>query len=394
MQLAFDIFRLNSNLRCNSWADFDCPTSIDVFYWVGATKYTGITDLVLPANGPAGDYRVVVNFSVPAANVPVGAKFKIELAFKMKSGTGNCVQSGTKYVVDDFSLCQITCSNCTIDAKNDVLCSDQAVLTNTVNGNVSLNDVKYTGAVVSYSLANGPFANGSSTVGGATLTVNSNGTYTLVRTDLTKTQFDFTYKMTESPLGLTDLASVSIFFGCGGPLPVRIENFYANRNNNNIAITWKSQTETNVSRYEIQKKVGNDFVTVGVVAASNNSTGSFYSYTDANSSKTISEYRLKIVDQNNTYKYSDIRAVKGIKAGADFTLYPNPSRGTTKVLLSDVTTTSNIRLIDNAGRVVKNINSNSGSSIDMNGLQNGIYIVRMTNEATGETVTKKLVVEN
>ena len=30
MRLSFDIFRMNTNLNCNSWADFGCPTSVDV----------------------------------------------------------------------------------------------------------------------------------------------------------------------------------------------------------------------------------------------------------------------------------------------------------------------------------------------------------------------------
>ena len=37
LQIAFDIFCVNANLTCSSWKDFECPTSIDVFYYVGAT---------------------------------------------------------------------------------------------------------------------------------------------------------------------------------------------------------------------------------------------------------------------------------------------------------------------------------------------------------------------
>ncbi len=105
IELTFDIIVLDANLRCNSWKDYACATSVDVFYYVAGTKYTGIIDQVLPANGPLNSTMVSLSFN-PGNNLPVGTLYTIEFCFKPKSGVGNCIQQNTKYVFDNFRNCE------------------------------------------------------------------------------------------------------------------------------------------------------------------------------------------------------------------------------------------------------------------------------------------------
>ncbi len=392
VQLSFDIYNLDANLNCSSWQDYTCPTSIDVFYHVGAMTYTGIKDLVLPHNGPANYSRTTIVFNV-GNNLPVGTLFSVELAFKPKSGIGNCVQSGVKNVIDNLGICQVTCVNCTIDAINDNYC----LVTNDLNvftGDLSINDLKYSGAVIFDSLANGPFANGSSTVGGATLIVHTDGTFIMTRTDSTKSVFDFTYKMTDTVLGLTDLASAKVCFSTGNVLPVVISSFYSTRKNNLVTLNWKTETENNIARFEIQKKSGDVFETVATVSADNITNGSVYSYNDPNNSKIVTEYRLRIIDKNNNAVLSNIITVNGIKSANNFIIYPNPGKGgMAGVLISDVSNPLTVRVIDNSGRVLKNFISVSKNSLSITGLQRGIYLIRLINQFNGEAITKKLIIE-
>ncbi|MEO6252058.1 MAG: T9SS type A sorting domain-containing protein [Ferruginibacter sp.] len=104
--MTFDMFVFDANMKCDSWKDFDCETSVDVFYFVGGTKYTGIIDQVLPPNGPSGTTVVNLNITV-GGNLPSGTQYQIQIEFKFKSGTGNCVQQNTKYVIDNFTKCEI-----------------------------------------------------------------------------------------------------------------------------------------------------------------------------------------------------------------------------------------------------------------------------------------------
>jgi uncharacterized repeat protein (TIGR01451 family) len=105
ININFDIFCFNANMKCNTWKDYDCATSIDVFYYVNGTRYAGVIDFVLPPNGPGNSPMVDVIFPV-GNNLPEGAVYSIELRFKFKSGVGNCVQQNTKYVIDNFGICE------------------------------------------------------------------------------------------------------------------------------------------------------------------------------------------------------------------------------------------------------------------------------------------------
>jgi hypothetical protein len=106
VKMTFDMFVMDANLKCNTWKDFACPTSMDVVYYVGSTAYQAAVDYMLPANGPSNSSQVVVNFYV-GPNLPAGTMYQVEMFFKFKSGIGNCVQQNTKYIFDNFSICDI-----------------------------------------------------------------------------------------------------------------------------------------------------------------------------------------------------------------------------------------------------------------------------------------------
>ena len=101
-----------------------------------------------------------------------------------------------------------------------------------------------------------------------------------------------------------------------------------------------------------------------------------------------------MVDLDATFKLSETRAVKGTAAVSDFTVFPNPSNGYAKISIADVTEATTVEVIDNAGRVIKTIALKNSNTVEVNGLQNGIYLVRITNKNTGDAVTKKLSVSN
>ena len=178
----------------------------------------------------------------------------------------------------------------------------------------------------------------------------------------------------------------------GGPLPIVISDFYAKRKGNNVTLSWKTSVEINAKEFVIQKKTNNGWVDVATVAARQVTSGASYTFTDVNTSKAITEYRLKLVDLDNSSKLSEVRAVKGNGGVSDFIIYPNPSAGDAKVSITDISEPTEVQLIDNAGRVIKTVNMNNSNTVDFNNLQKGIYMIRITNKTTGESLTKKLSV--
>ena len=180
----------------------------------------------------------------------------------------------------------------------------------------------------------------------------------------------------------------------GGPQPVKLSAFVAKRNKGSVVLSWKSDAEMNSKEYVIQRKIGNEWVDVATIPSANIASGSTYTYTDVNPSKSISQYRLKMVDWDATFANSEIRPVKGNGAPADFTIFPNPSSGNTKVSITDISEPTEVQLIDNSGRVLKNYSLVNTSEVEISNLQKGMYMIRLTNKNSGESLTKKLTVAN
>ncbi len=181
-----------------------------------------------------------------------------------------------------------------------------------------------------------------------------------------------------------------------GPLPIALTNFFASRSNAAVTLSWKTESEINAQAFVIQRSTGNGtFVDIATVPAKNIATGSSYTYSDrSNNSKAVTQYRLKMVDIDGVYKNSDIKVVKGLGVAADFSIYPNPSNGAAKVSISDISGPTDVQLIDNTGRILKNVLLTNTNTVDYNSLQKGMYMIRITNKTTGETLTKKLNVVN
>ena len=90
-------------------------------------------------------------------------------------------------------------------------------------------------------------------------------------------------------------------------------------------------TETDNNGFEIQRMLENEtvFKTIGFVDGQGTTTNTtYYKFNDVNSYTDISYYRLKQVDFDNSFTYSAIRSVAGLKdddpSYVDINTYPNP----------------------------------------------------------------------
>lgn len=185
-------------------------------------------------------------------------------------------------------------------------------------------------------------------------------------------------------------------FGClvpeGGVLPIGIKTFTATRNNSTVVLNWQTAFESNARLFEIQKKSGSNFITIGTVAATNNETGSSYSYNENANIKGNAEYRLRLVDKDANSTYSEIRIVKGLSTAFDFTIFPNPATRNTKITVADITGLSTLQVIDNTGRLLKTMSVSAGTTMEINNLQTGVYRLRLITNGAAQSLTKTLTV--
>ena len=141
-----------------------------------------------------------------------------------------------------------------------------------------------------------------------------------------------------------------------------------------VQLNWTSQTETNMNRYQVQRKLDNeidytDRASVASLASNGNSNSPLnYQNTDANAYTGLSYYRLKIIDNNNVVSYSNTISVagktKGGKAGGNnnLTLIGNEEEATTKAI--------SVTSSENAKKITVGPNPNNGNFwFSVNGIE-------------------------
>ena len=203
------------------------------------------------------------------------------------------------------------------------------------------------------------------------------------------------------PSGITICSD--IFFGLyvfsfDGNLPVELSSFVANNFGDAVALYWTTETETNNFGFEIQRKSEGDFVAIGFVEGHGNSNSpKKYKYIDDELNFVGNYYyRLKQIDNDGTFKYSDVLEIEVVLT--EFELkqnYPNPFNPETRIdyTLPEKQLVS-LRIYNSLGESVRELVNEvkeAGSySVTFNAskLSSGIYIYRIQTE--NFTVNKKM----
>ena len=177
------------------------------------------------------------------------------------------------------------------------------------------------------------------------------------------------------------------------PVPVELTSFTASVANGVVNLSWKTATEINNSGFEVQRKGVNDntWSTLAFVKGSGNSlTTKQYSYSDNSANSGKFNYRLKQIDQNGTFNYSDVVNVN-VNVPGTFSMsqnYPNPFNPSTKIDYQvPVDSKVNIELFSITGKKVADlVNTDQGAgfysiNVGANTFKNissGVYIYKMT----------------
>ena len=181
-------------------------------------------------------------------------------------------------------------------------------------------------------------------------------------------------------------------------LPVKMTYFNAVRNGENVKLTWQTTFEQNNTGFEIQRFTGaggwQDVGFASTKAANGNSGSSLnYEFTDINTTKGITQYRLKQIDKDNRSAYSLIRSVRGVGQKSNTIIYPNPSGdGKVNVVFDDASGIHDVSLIDVSGKTLKQWKGVTNNNIQIDNLNTGFYTVRIVNVETGEQVVEKFIV--
>ena len=167
-------------------------------------------------------------------------------------------------------------------------------------------------------------------------------------------------------------------------LPVHFITFNAQCNNDNVLLKWKTSSEINVSRYDIQRSTnGTSWTVIGSVKASTTpGLENNYSYTD-NSPVSNSFYRIAEYDIDGRISYTVVE-----KSSCDskdgFMLWPNPvSQNLNISIIAQNNSDATIKIFDNKGALVKVYNNallrgSNRLTLDIGRFTKGLYQVVMT----------------
>ncbi len=186
-------------------------------------------------------------------------------------------------------------------------------------------------------------------------------------------------------------------------LPVTLLNFSASyESSNNAKVSWTTTDEINADYFVVERSTdATRFAGVAQVNASE-SLNPVHSYNVNdqldNVNSNIVYYRLRIVDKNGKYTYSQVVPVKLDQPQNVFSIYPNPVDNYAVMNIhSEKPGTGMMRLMDNAGKPLmsKSFPVNNGNNsvlIDQLGfLPRGIYIVQVmvNNNLYNQKIIKK-----
>lgn len=230
-----------------------------------------------------------------------------------------------------------------------------------------------------------------------------------------KTAGEVTLNWTGVVLNVSDLGNVNIFMrvrvttdsisvaGTGGnrndgevedyqlydaTLPVTLISFIAQKEDNGIALRWKTSNEVDFSHFEVERSVnGRNYSKLGTLG----SLSGDYNFKDPMPGNGHNYYRLKMVDRDGTFAYSRVQGVE--YRGEAVYVYPNPASAFLFLNGVDTDAVQKIELINAAGVIVYKSNTFPDAGISVKHLNKGIYQVRITH-LNGIVDTQKVVVNN
>ncbi|MFM9944521.1 MAG: T9SS type A sorting domain-containing protein [Bacteroidia bacterium] len=197
------------------------------------------------------------------------------------------------------------------------------------------------------------------------------------------------YTGTFSPFGMN---------GGGGPLPVKFLNIDVKKTGNDIIIKWATAIEINNDYFIIEKSYDNqNFFEIGRVKGFGNSQQiQSYSFIDNALNNNINYYRLKQVDYDGKFEYSNVAVLNILNQNTfhNFRAFPNPATNqVTLEILSSKLRDSKYTISDIQGKIYNTSLFSNIVSLDLTTYPNGVYLISFFNTNDEIISHQKLIIK-
>jgi Secretion system C-terminal sorting domain len=118
----------------------------------------------------------------------------------------------------------------------------------------------------------------------------------------------------------------------GSPLPIYLLSFDAMAQGKTVLLKWVTSQEVNADRFEVEFSINavNFYKFASVQARGNTSSNTNYNTVHCCPVVGTNYYRLKLIDKDGQFKYSEVRKVS-FDSENTFVVYPSPVSGSSSI---------------------------------------------------------------
>lgn len=183
--------------------------------------------------------------------------------------------------------------------------------------------------------------------------------------------------------------AVSMGPECFTLIPVTWEFFKVSSNDHSVNLTWQTASELNNDYFLVERSSdGHQYKEIAQIAGNGTTnTVSKYSFQDVSPVQGRNYYRLKQVDADGHFQYSEIRSID-VKVISSITIFPNPVKHTLIVDGLPDRPNGNVQIINSTGKSIQQmelLNIESQYIIDLKHLPKGIYFLLIAFENQKQT---------
>ena len=164
-------------------------------------------------------------------------------------------------------------------------------------------------------------------------------------------------------------------------------------------LTWATEQESNSNYFEVEHSTdGVNFTTIGKVYAAGTSSKLLnYKFDDVKATAGVNYYRLRMVDRDGQYAYSNIELVNvNIKGFFVTGVYPSPFSDKVNIsIASETSSPAIVRLFDITGRVIASQQATISKGVNtitlanLNNISKGMYVVEVN--FNGNKYTERII---
>ncbi len=179
------------------------------------------------------------------------------------------------------------------------------------------------------------------------------------------------------------------------PLPIRLLSFNAGLASSKANLWWTAANETDFDHFEIERSIdGLHFAKAGSVGVISSSSSASYSFADdlgaeIAAGRKLAYYRLKLVDKNGKYSYSQVIPLQLNGKSGKLLLFPNPAVEQVSLLHEKAAANASIRILTADGRQVMKIapaREAEQTIIAVGSLLKGSYTLEFVNAGVPKTI--------